>query len=293
MSKVSLVKSKGSYEGVTKSLNLIKDDIEDKIKGVEIIVIKINFVTTEIELATTPVEAVSAFIDFVRPLHGGKIIIAEEATFGNTDKAFEKYGFTDLCKKDGNTEVFNSGKSTTKNIRFGILHLPLASIYTKPNFVVSICRPKTHDSVVVTLSIKNVAVGSIKHGLLKNRFKIHLRNKINQNITKISEYVYPDLSIIDGTVGMEGNGPDKGTPINSGWTLSSTDALAADSLAAYLMGFDIDDIGYLNLIKEKGIGKLFPKDKIEIVGEKPQGLQKQFKPHTTFEKQRMWRRKCN
>lgn len=73
-----------------------------------------------------------------------------------------------------------------------------------------------------------------------------------------------------------------------GWALSSLDALAADSLAAYLMGFDINDIGYLKLLKEKDFGFLYPKDKIKILGEKPKKLLTPFKPHKNFEKQRRW-----
>ena len=49
--------------------------------------------------------------------------------------------------------------------------------------------------------------------------------------------VYPDFVVTDGTVGMEGGGPVRGKAIKSGWIIASFDALAADSLAADLMGF--------------------------------------------------------
>ena len=69
-----------------------------------------------------------------------------------------------------------------------------------------------------------------------------------------AEYTYPDFVIIDGTIGMQGGGPIRGTEIRAGWSVSSFDALAADSLAAYMMGFDMNDVGYLNLVKKQGLG---------------------------------------
>jgi len=289
MEKVSLVKSNNSYQGVQDSLKNIKSDLEKKIKNLEQIVIKINFVTTKVELATTPFEAVRGFIDFIRPFYKGKIVIAEEATVGDTMEGFERYGFSGLTKKDAKISVFDSRKDKTLKFRFGFLTIPVAKIYTKPIFVVSICRPKIHDEVVVTLSLKNLLVGAVQHGSFHNRFKIHLGRKLHQVLAEIAKYSYPSLAIIDGTIGMEGEGPTNGTPIKGGWVVASDNALAADSLATYLMGFDIDDIGYLTLLRDRGMGALYPKDKIEIIGEDPKKLRKPFKPHSTFSKQRIWR----
>jgi hypothetical protein len=75
----------------------------------------------------------------------------------------------------------------------------------------------------------------------------------------------------------------------AGWVLSSFDALAADSLATSLMGFDVNDVGYLNLLREEKYGFLYPKDRIEILGENPKKLLNPFKPHKNFEKRRRWR----
>jgi uncharacterized protein (DUF362 family) len=87
---------------------------------------------------------------------------------------------------------------------------------------------------------------------------------------------------------MAGNGPVEGSSIEAGWSLASMDALATDSLAAYLIGFEIDHIGYLNMLKEKDFGCLFPADDIQIEGEDPENLKKNFKPHDTFDSQKRW-----
>ena len=108
-------------------------------------------------------------------------------------------------------------------------------------------------------------------------------------MTSIAKFVYPEFVLIDGVTGMEGDGPDNGSAIKAGWTLASLDALAADSLAAYLMGFDIKDIGYLNMLKDKNFGLLYPENEIEVLGESPEDLISPFKPHRTVEEQKKWR----
>jgi uncharacterized protein (DUF362 family) len=288
MSDVSLAKGSESFGTTTKSLMRIEAEIRERVKGLKHIVVKINFVNANKPLATTPIETVRAFIEFVRRYYKGKIIIAEEATFGSTEGGFQKYGFNQLTKDYSDVEVYDAGKSESENLRIGLLNIPLARIYTKSPFVVSITRAKTHNAVVVTLGIKNLIVGAIKHGIFKNRFKIHITG-INKIMTQIGRHVWPDLVIIDGTAGMEGDGPADGTLINAGWVVASHDALAGDSLAAYLMGFDYRDIGYFNLMRDEGLGKIYGLDKVQVVGEDPAKLIKKFEPSPTFEKQRKWR----
>lgn len=292
MSKVSLVRSNHSYKGTLAVLDPLKKDLKRGLENLDKLVIKINFVTTEYELATTPLETVEGFIDFIKPFFKGKIIIAEEASIGNTEGGFERYGFRDLAEKDPQVEVFDSARDKVEKIKIkyphGQLTLSLAKIYTQSSFIVSITRAKTHDTVVVTLGIKNLLVGSIQGGL-SQRMKIHQGKDINWILAGIAKYAYPNLVIIDGVIGMQGDGPDKGYPIKAGWLVASLDALAADSLAVYLMGFDIRDIGYLTLLGQANFGKLYPQDKIEIIGPDPRGLITPFKPHRTFEEQRFWR----
>lgn len=92
----------------------------------------------------------------------------------------------------------------------------------------------------------------------------------------------PHLIIIDDVVGMEESSPIQGKEIQSGWALASLDALAAYSLTAYLMDFEISGIPYLCMIREFGLGGLYTKDKIKVIGEKPDHLVTHYKPYRRF-----------
>jgi uncharacterized protein (DUF362 family) len=291
MSKLIVEPSTNSYHGTLAALQPLKQDLHSRLQDLGKIVIKINFVTIKNKLATTPVNAVKAFVDFVQPFYSGQIIIAEEATIGDTFDGFARHGFTDLAEAYSQVELVDSSQAETKQVKLeyprGELQLPLTKTYTDAPFLVSITRPKTHDSVVVTLAIKNVLVGAIQGGMA-NRGKIHQGKDIHWILQALSRHVYPDLAIIDGTIGMQGQGPGSGDPIESNWVLTSLDALAADSVATYLMGFDIQDVGYLNLIRDLDKGALYPQDEIEIEGPQLDELKMQYQPHPTFDKQRQW-----
>jgi uncharacterized protein (DUF362 family) len=252
MPKVSLAKSEDHYGGVQRSLEPIKQDIKKSLSDVSSLVIKINLVITRtprynkgVELATTPLQAVKSFIDLVSPFYTGQITLAESATWGKTKEGFEMYGFTELAEDNPKIRLLDLKEDTTiiKTINYaeGTLTLPFSKTMLEAPFLVSIARPKTHCSVVATAGIKNVLVGAI-NGRWKDRLKIHKGNLIHNIIASIADVTYPDLTIIDGTDGMEGNGPIRGTEIKSGWALASLDALAADSLTTYLMGFDVEDV---------------------------------------------------
>jgi uncharacterized protein (DUF362 family) len=260
------------------------------------LVIKINLVITKtrrysdgVELATTPFQAVKSYIDFISPFYDKEIIIAEQSTWGKTKLGFETYGFAELAEENPQVRLLDlkEDASVEKVVEYpeGKLVLPFSKTLLEAPFLVSIARPKTHCSVVATAGIKNALVGAI-NGSWKDRLKIHKGAFIHNIIASLADIVYPNLVIIDGTVGMEGNGPIRGTEINAGWTLASLDALAADSLAVYLMGFGADDIGYLKMLREKRIGLFYPQDRIEILGEEPKDLITPFKTHRSFRKKR-------
>ena len=298
-SKISLVKSREHYEGITNSLIQIKEDIVNSISRLSSIVIKINLVVSKtkaypkgVELAVTPLFAVKGFIDFISPFYDGEIIIAERSAWGKTREGFELHGFTKLAEEYSQVRLLDlkEDESIEKTIKYpeGKLVLPFSKTMMQIPFLVSIIRPKTHCSVVMTAGIKNVLVGGI-NGSWQCRLQIHKGKYVHNIMTSIADLIYPNLVVIDGTNGMEGNGPIMGRKIKSGWSLASLDPLAADTLAAYLMGFNFNDIGYLAQLREKEFGLPYPDKKIIILGEEPENLRSPFKPHHNFKKQIKWR----
>lgn len=146
---------------------------------------------------------------------------------------------------------------------------------------------KTHDTVVVSLSIKNLAMGSIFSGDKKS---VHQGIKeTNKIIADIAEQIWPDLSVIDGFECMEEDGPTGGEAVPLGIAISSIDALAADRVGCEIMGVDLHNVGYLHYCEERGLveGDL---KKIEVLGGPVEDCARPFRLHHNVREQYAWKR---
>lgn len=141
--------------------------------------------------------------------------------------------------------------------------------------VVSMPKMKTHHWAGVTLSLKNL-FGTLPgrvYGWPKNI--LHWAG-IERSILDIAGAVQPSYAIIDGIVGMEGNGPISGEPVESGVLVFADDPVTADTIGASLMGFDPEEIPYLS---EAGrfLGQADP-SRMDQRGEDPGRLTRAFSP---------------
>jgi len=286
VAKVSLARSGTRYETVTKALNLVRKDVEKSLKGKKRIVVKPNLVSPSNQLCATHVDAVRATLDFLRRLTSSNILIAEGSAY-NTKSCYKNYGYTTLTKEYG-VELIDLNEDDSVETKvydrdFNEITIHLAKTIVEADYRVSLAIPKTHDCLIVTLSLKNMVVGSAQQdkSLLHQGYPA-----MNLNMYQVVKKIPPSLAVIDGWVGMEGNGPVSGTPVEMGLALASTDFVAADTVATYLMGFEPSEVGYLTYANGRlGIGDL---KEIKILGEDVNSLRRRFEPHRDYEGQRMW-----
>jgi len=112
------------------------------------------------------------------------------------------------------------------------------------DFLVSLPKLKTHHWAGVTLSLKNmfgVIPGSC-YGWPKNI--LHWAG-IDRAILDINAAVRPDFAIVDGIIGMEGNGPIQGVSKTAGVLIAGDDPVAVDSTSARIMGLAPEKIDHI------------------------------------------------
>jgi uncharacterized protein (DUF362 family) len=130
----------------------------------------------------------------------------------------------------------------TKASRLKELYMPKTVLGA--DLVVSMPKLKTHHWAGVTLSLKNMfgTVPGSCYGWPKN--VLHWAG-IDNAILDINAAVKPDFAIVDGIVGMEGNGPIQGTPKACGVLIFGDDPVAVDATCCRVMGLIPDRIKYL------------------------------------------------
>jgi uncharacterized protein (DUF362 family) len=318
---VALIQGDDRYENVTQALKLLANKVD--LTGKQRVLIKPNFVVTHKPLAATHADAVRAVLDFVRARYDGPLTIAEGPSVELAGDGFRSLGYEPLARAyDAALLDLNHDEPVPVEVydwRLQPLQLHLARSVVESDFRISVGPPKTHDVVIVTLSLKNMIMGSLISRFTHQQVS---RNGSGPNIGKVSKVLWrlvphwvrrlppvewmqframstlepsdkmkmhQSFPVINGFEGMEGDGPSDGTRVPLGLALASTDALAVDVVGAALMGFDADEVGYLHYCKkmELGVGDL---ERIEVVGNA--GLAdctRRFRSHSTYRRQRGWR----
>ena len=105
---------------------------------------------------------------------------------------------------------------------------------------------------------------------------------------QLARIIPPHLSVLDGFAAMEGNGPVSGDRVNWNLAIVGTDGIAVDAVAAYLMGFDPDSIGYLYFCGKAGLGETNI-GRINIIGTNLKECRRIFRPHQSYPAQRHWK----
>jgi uncharacterized protein (DUF362 family) len=149
------------------------------------------------------------------------------------------------------------------------------------DLVVSMPRMKTHHWAGVTLSLKNMfgVVPGNCYGWPKNI--LHWAG-ITRSLLDINSTVRPGFAIVDGIVGMEGNGPTQGTPKPCGVLVLGDDPVAVDSTCARIMGLLPERIDYLAQASLM-LGNL-QAEKIQQIGESVARVQNPFEVLPNFKK---------
>jgi uncharacterized protein (DUF362 family) len=171
----------------------------------------------------------------------------------------------------------------------------ISSLVAKADKVISIPVAKTHSWAQVTLASKNfIGITPLSRyaQLINNTwwnrgtFDHSSPTAIAQVYLDIVKSIKPNLSIIDFSIGVEGDGPTidlGGANVNmkerlGSWAIiASTDILAADATAARIMSHDTNKIRHLAMGFDMGLGQI-REDSIEISGEKLDNLCVTWKP---------------
>lgn len=255
--KVFICKGRNGYNVTRKVLKNIDLDI-NKLRGKRIL-IKPNagrFVDPGHGINTNP-DVVAGVIDFFHEADITNIVIGESPILGvNALDALKKCGISEIAKKRKVPLIDLDAKPPVCiKIHDGkiINHLKICREVIESDFIVSIPVMKTHMHTQVSLGLKNMKGCLYK----KEKVKFHqlpFSNKIkppattlDMAIADMAKVLMPELTVIDGTIGQEGLGPSAGQPKNVGVVLASVNCLAADWVAAELMGFRPQRVQHLKL----------------------------------------------
>ncbi len=135
--------------------------------------------------------------------------------------------------------------------------------------IINLPKLKTHVQMFLTLGVKNM-FGCII-GLQKAQW--HFKAGVDRKyfaamLLELYSLLKPSLTIVDGIVAMEGDGPGSGGKLrNLGLVFAGSDAVALDTVICNALGVKNEELPILAAAKEKGIG-ITEMEKIDVLGER-------------------------
>jgi uncharacterized protein (DUF362 family) len=235
------------------------------------VVLKPNLVEyRKAQVINTEPRFIDAVIRLCKDEGAAEIIVAEgPGHWRNVEFLVEASGLGPVLRKhnvrfvdlnhDEPVKVPNIGRTT------GLDHLYLTRTVMSADVFISLPKMKTHHWAGATLSLKNLfgTLPGICYGWPKN--ELHWRG-IPQSIIDIALTQTPHLAIVDGIVGMEGDGPLVGKAKPAGVLVMGIDLVAVDSTCCRLMKLPVERIPTLVLGAEMKLGRIAEAD-IQQIGE--------------------------
>jgi len=301
-STVAIAHGDERRKNVYTALKSIDKDLQAKMKGKKYVVIKPNFVNTTNQLAASHADAMRGILDYLSESFKGPVVIAESSA-GDTKDGYDNFKYRALTSEYRRQQLkLIDLNDEAKFERVALLDSDLhivpcriaARLVDPEAFVISACMLKTHNTVIASLSIKNMVLGAPLHQATgenprwsdKRKFHVGLR-QTHYNMMVTAQRLNWGASLIDGYEGMEGNGPNSGSAVASRIALASTDYVAADRVAAETMGIDPEWLGYVKYCGDLGLGQFDP-SQIDVIGAKVADVKKSYRMHPDIERELKW-----
>ncbi|MBM4457249.1 MAG: DUF362 domain-containing protein [Chloroflexi bacterium] len=227
---------------------------------------------------TTAAPVLAAVLDLLQELGAGEVVVGDgpgfrreawpavEAAGWAAELARRKIRFVDLNYDDPRPVPIRDGWFANQKTIWLPRHVREAEL------IVSVPKLKTHHWAGVSLSLKNLfgIVPGARYGWPKNMLHI---NSLPLSILGLYQLVRPMAAVVDGIVGMEGDGPLFGPAVSHGLLAVGADPVAVDATCTQLMGLPVERVGYLWLAGWAGVGQI---ERIETRGESRERLFKQY-----------------
>jgi uncharacterized protein (DUF362 family) len=247
---VSLVRHDTYAEGLADALVRLLDPFGGMrafVRDGQTVLLKPNLLTDRRpeQAVTTHPELVRALIRIVKEAGGRPVVGDSPAVVSRIESVWEHSGIWRVCREEG-VELLNFEQAGSVAVETGGYTFHIARPAQEADVIINVPKLKTHTLTVLTAAVKNL------YGLLPGFQKAMLHKRyahpraFGTMLAALARACPPTLSIVDGIVGMEGDGPSAGRPVNLGFLAASTEARAVDLALCQILGLDSRSIPYLS-----------------------------------------------
>lgn len=274
---VSIVKldSYDNPDAVSKALTSLLSPwggIGHFVKPGQRVLLKPNLVAPAVpeRAVTTHPAIVRAVIQACESARPASISLGDGPGVGTTTSVAKASGLTAVLGKATIAE-FDKTKTYHHDGNTLLQNMELTEHVANNDVLITLPKLKTHSQMAFTCAIKN-QFGLIP-GMAKAQFHFRFQNpdRLADLIVDINRTANPALAIVDAVVGMEGPGPNGGTPRQIGLLIAGDDLAAVDTVASAIIGLKPEEQPILMAARRANFGKTDLAD-IDIRGESLQDV---------------------
>jgi uncharacterized protein (DUF362 family)/Pyruvate/2-oxoacid:ferredoxin oxidoreductase delta subunit len=203
---------------------------------------------------TTHPEFVAAVARMVRGL-GAEVRVGDSPAGAKAgiQRVWDETGLSAVAARDG-LELVSFERSGTTPVMHDTRVYHVARPVLEADLVINLPKLKTHVLTLMTGGVKNTF--GVIPGFRKGLYHKEAPNPrhFSRILIDIFSIVQPELTIMDGITVMDGDGPASGRVRPGGRVLASADAVALDTVAAYLIGLPSEQVHTIRYAAEAGLG---------------------------------------
>ena len=171
---------------------------------------------------------------------GARVVVGDSSggayTRAYMNNVYRVTGMTEACKASG-AELNDDFGFSTVDLKGKVnRHQEIIDVFLKADAVINVCKLKTHGFTGYSCAVKNL------YGLIPGLVKAEVHSKYPElddfcdNLIDIERFASEKilLHVVDGVIGMEGEGPTNGTPRFVGKIIACDDAYITDVAAVKL-----------------------------------------------------------
>lgn len=254
MNRIYVAKGKEPLKMTLDLLNLIKP-LDGKNRDIRI-GIKPNLVCASPanEGATTHPEIVEGIIIYLLENGFRDIKIIESSWVGDsTERAFETCGYKDVSKKY-NVPLLDLKKDTFVTKSYKGVEISICKTVFDLDCLINVPLIKGHCQTKITCALKNLK------GLIPDREKRRFHTMgLHKPIAYLNALIKQDLVIADG-ICPDPYFEEGGRPLEMDMIAACSDPVLMDSFAAKVLGYEPDDIKYIGIARDEGVGNYIDDD---------------------------------
>jgi uncharacterized protein (DUF362 family)/Pyruvate/2-oxoacid:ferredoxin oxidoreductase delta subunit len=209
------------------------------------------------EAVTTHPSVVEAVVRLVQEA-GGIPVIGDSPigpyTVGALQGIYARSGLKEVAERTGAELNFDIDQSVVSHPEGKIIKsLTVTNSVLNADVIIPLSKLKTHGLMTFTGAVK-ILFGVIP-GLIKAEYHLRMPDvrRFAELLVDIATWTKPTLSIMDGIVGMEGDGPSAGKPRSIGALIMSEDPFALDVVATHLIGLKPEKVPTIMVAREQGL----------------------------------------